>query len=360
METNLKQRNGCITAWLWVAIIANIGMAIFYAVSMFSAYTTEMALGFGICSILGVVNILGAILLMRWNKTGFYLFLISSLITAIVSIFVLKMEAATAIGSLFAIIIWWAILQAKKNGVSAWSQLDTGWDYKHTRHLYQVFSIIGIALFVLTLIAVGMEHKNPYADILPDDSYLDEDSIAVEVVEEEVAVVDSVIAVAEEDVIVVEEPVRPLPAEEMPRKENPTPAPSKKKVVSEEHGDDSTSRQQAADQLLKIAIEQANNEFPQDTGVGMVVTRMYLSGNYVMYVAECDEDLISMDLLGQNKSSMLTELRKMVSDKSNAEIHQFVKICANAGKGIGYTYVGDTSGTKITVRITNEELKKLL
>lgn len=94
--------------------------------------------------------------------------------------------------------------------------------------------------------------------------------------------------------------------------------------------------------------------------MGMVVTRMYLSGNYVMYVAECDEDLISMDLLEQNKSSMLSELKKMASDKSNAEIHQFVKICANAGKGMGYTYVGDTSGTKVTVRITNAELKSLL
>lgn len=359
MENNLKQRNGCITAWLWVAIIANIGMAIFYAVSMFSAYSTEMALGFGICSIFGVINVLGAILLMRWNKTGFYLFLVSSLICAVVNVFVLKMSAATAISSVFAIVIWWAILQAKKDGVSAWSQLETGWDYKHTRHLYQVFSIVGIALFILTLIAVGMEHKNPYADILSDDSYLDEDSVAVEVVEEEIAVIDSV-AVADDDVIVVEEPVKPQPKEEKPRREEPTPTPVKKKTISEETVDNSSSKQQAADQILKIAIEQASKEFPQDTGMGMVVTRMYLSGDYVMYVAECDEDLISMDLLEQNKSSMLNEIRKMAGDKSNAEVAQFVKICANAGKGIGYSYVGDTSGKKVTVRLTNAELKRLL
>ncbi len=184
MENNLKQRNGCITAWLWVAIIANIGMAIFYAVSMFSAYSTEMALGFGICSIFGVINVLGAILLMRWNKTGFYLFLVSSLICAVVNVFVLKMSAATAISSVFAIVIWWAILQAKKDGVSAWSQLETGWDYKHCRHIYQIFSITAIILFVLTLIAVGQEHNNPYEDILSDYEAVEEDTVAVEEVVE--------------------------------------------------------------------------------------------------------------------------------------------------------------------------------
>lgn len=234
MENNLKQRNGCITAWLWVAILANIAMAIFYTVSMFEAYSTEMALGFGICSIFGAVNVLGAILLMRWNKTGFYLFLISSLICAVVNVCVLKMSPVTAISSLFGIIIWWAILQIKKNGKSAWSLLESGWDYKHCRHLYQVFSIIGIALFILTLIAVGMEHKNPYGDIISDETYLDEDTVAVEV--EEVEPIESIdsVAVVEEDIIVVEEPVRQQPIEEKPRQENPTPTPPKKRAVSEE------------------------------------------------------------------------------------------------------------------------------
>lgn len=187
MENNLKQRNGCITAWLWVVILINMAMAIFYAVSMFEAYSTEMALGFGICSIFGVANVLGAILLMRWNKIGFYLFLFSSLICAVVNVCVLKMPPSVAVSSLFAIIIWWAILQAKKDGKSAWSQLESGWDYKHCRHLYQVFTVIGIALFVLTLIAVGKEHKTPYEDI-DDDSYLDEGTmVKQEVVMDSVA-----------------------------------------------------------------------------------------------------------------------------------------------------------------------------
>lgn len=180
MGNHLKQRNGCITAWLWVAIILNIGTAIFNAVSMFGAHSTAMALGFGICSILGLINVLGAILIMRWNVTGFYLFLASSLICAIVNVFVLKMSAVTAISSVFAIVIWWAILQVKKDGVSAWSQLETGWDYKHCRHIYQIFSITAIVLFVLTLIAVGMVHDNPHESILSDYEKVEQNTTADE------------------------------------------------------------------------------------------------------------------------------------------------------------------------------------
>lgn len=167
MDTTFKQRNGCITAWLCITIIANIGMSIFYAVSMFEAFTTGMAFGFGICSILGIMNVLGAILLMRWNKTGFYIFVVSSIVSAFTSIFVLNVSAITSVGSLIAICMWWAILQAKKDGVSAWSQLEIGWDYKHCRHLYQVFSAIGVILFILTLIATGMGHNE---EIIPDSN----------------------------------------------------------------------------------------------------------------------------------------------------------------------------------------------
>lgn len=73
MEKEIRERNGCISFWLWIAIIANIALSIFYAVSMFNVGTGEMALGFGLCSIFGVVNVLSAILLLRWNKVGFYI-----------------------------------------------------------------------------------------------------------------------------------------------------------------------------------------------------------------------------------------------------------------------------------------------
>lgn len=176
-----KERHGCVNAWLWIVIISNLGLGIYYATMMFSAYTNTMSLGFGLLSILATLNVLGAILLMRWNKCGFYLFVVSSVLAALVNIGVLSLEPVVLLSGLFAILIWWGILQIKKDGISAWSLLEDGWDYKHCRHLYQLFGFIIGILLILTIVAYTGNHEgNPYEGILPsDDSELIEDSVAV-------------------------------------------------------------------------------------------------------------------------------------------------------------------------------------
>ena len=51
---------------------------------------------------------------------------VSSIMAIVVNICVLIMDPVAMVGSLFAIVIWWAILQMQKDGVSAWSQLQSG------------------------------------------------------------------------------------------------------------------------------------------------------------------------------------------------------------------------------------------
>lgn len=177
-----KERHGCVNAWLWIVIISNLGLGIYYAITMFSAYTNIMSLGFGLLSILSTLNVLGAILLMRWNKCGFYLFIVSSVLAALVNLGVLNLEPIVLIWGLFAILIWWGILQIKKDGISSWSLLEDGWDYKHCRHLYQLFGfIIGILLFLTIVAYIGNHEGNLYEGISPsDDSELVVDTVAVE------------------------------------------------------------------------------------------------------------------------------------------------------------------------------------
>lgn len=177
-----KERHGCVNAWLWIVILLNLGLGIYYATMMFSAYTNNMSLGFGLLSILATLNVLGAILLMRWNKCGFYLFVVSSVLAALVNLGVLNLEPVVLISGLLAILIWWGILQIKKDGISAWSLLEDGWDYKHCRHLYQVFGFIIGILLILTIVAYTGNHEvNPYEEKLPfDDSELIVDSVALD------------------------------------------------------------------------------------------------------------------------------------------------------------------------------------
>lgn len=177
-----KERHGCVSAWLWLTVILNLIYAIYYAVMMFDAYTSSMSLGLGLLSILAAFNILGSILLMRWNKRGFYIFLVASILAAIVNLGVLEMGLSFVSSGVLGIFLWWGILQIRKNGVSAWKLMENSWDYKHCRHLYQFFGVIIGILLVLTIVAFSGNHAgNPYERILSSaDDILVEDSVVVD------------------------------------------------------------------------------------------------------------------------------------------------------------------------------------
>lgn len=146
----MKQRHGCISAWLWIAIIVNLATCLVYVNDVFALQSTTKIMGSGLLAVFALINILGCILLMRWNKTGFYVFVISSVLASIVNIALMEIEAAFFLSSLFSILIWWGVLQIKKDGISAWKLMDGGWDYLHCRHLYQLFCGLSIVLIVLT------------------------------------------------------------------------------------------------------------------------------------------------------------------------------------------------------------------
>ena len=62
--------------------------------------------------------------------------------------------------------------------------------------------------------------------------------------------------------------------------------------------------------LLKEGIAEANSEFPMTTEEGIVVKKCYLDGDYVMYNYECDEDVLDMDLMEQNKYEVKQNIKK--------------------------------------------------
>jgi hypothetical protein len=150
---NLKERHGCVSAWLWMVIVVNLCFCVYYFMTMLDSESSQ-SLGYGFLSSLSVFLILGAILLMRWSRCGFYLMVGTSLLTLIVNHFLLEIEVGYSIPGILGILFWWVILQIRKNGVSAWKLMDTTWDYKHCRHLYQVFLAT-----VLLIVFVSVFHS---------------------------------------------------------------------------------------------------------------------------------------------------------------------------------------------------------
>ena len=110
--------------------------------------------------------------------------------------------------------------------------------------------------------------------------------------------------------------------------------------------------------LLKEGIAEANSEFPMTAEEGIVVKKCYLDGDYVMYNYECDEDVLDMDLMEQNKYEVKQNIKKNLK-KADADAVMFKQLCLKANKGFGYKFIGDRTGKTVFIRITCQELESM-
>ena len=107
--------------------------------------------------------------------------------------------------------------------------------------------------------------------------------------------------------------------------------------------------------LLKADIEESNKSCPMDIEEGLTIKKMYMDGDYVIYYVVCDEDVVDMDVLSQNKSKLRRIIKKNLNN-ADADVREFKRMCKKANKGIGYKYVGDTSEKSFSIRFSSSEL----
>lgn len=157
------KRHGFVTFWLWLGIIINIISAPFSLITYqnlknLGEYGMQLiiagvdiqpsvetiathALVMQIVAVLSaIILIIGYRKLLNWQKSGFWINACAGVIGCVVNIFMmhsigqeyLKLGLSifqtqqlimTAIGCAVSILILWAILQIRKDGVSCWKQL---------------------------------------------------------------------------------------------------------------------------------------------------------------------------------------------------------------------------------------------
>lgn len=110
--------------------------------------------------------------------------------------------------------------------------------------------------------------------------------------------------------------------------------------------------------LLKEGIAEANSEFPMTAEEGIVVKKCYLDGGYVMYNYECDEDVLDMDLMEQNKYEVKQNIKKNLKS-ADADAVMFKQLCLKANKGLGYKFIGDRTGKTVFIRLSCQELESM-
>lgn len=125
MET--KQRHGCVTAWLIFMIIANSLTAVSY---LFMGDTISQNLPEPIpqpmmivLAIVSIMNLVLAIMLFQWKKWAFWAFAGTSIIALVINLS-LGLGIGTSLFGLAGIAILYGILQIKKDGVTAWENLE--------------------------------------------------------------------------------------------------------------------------------------------------------------------------------------------------------------------------------------------
>ena len=122
-----KQRHGCVTAWLILMIIANSITAITYLFmgdsvshNLPNPIPQPMML---VLAIVGIANLTFSVLLFKWKKWAFWAFAGTGLITLGINLSI-GLGIGMSLFGLAGAAILYGILQIKKDGITAWDNLE--------------------------------------------------------------------------------------------------------------------------------------------------------------------------------------------------------------------------------------------
>ena len=132
-------------------------------------------------------------------------------------------------------------------------------------------------------------------------------------------------------------------------------------------GDDSKKSKTSHETIESEEIDNEANEIeeyflsekkslPLNAGYGITIVDIRVVGNDVIYDAECDESLISIDALKENRSGVKEGILSALEDNNDPKTVQDVKFCKEHEVGIVYRYIGKTSRNTFEVRVSPSEL----
>lgn len=123
----LKQRHGCVTAWLVLMIIANSLTAVLYlfmgdTVIENSPVPIPPTI-LTVLAIIGIANLSFSVILFQWKKWAFWAFAATSILTLGINLSI-GMGIGTSLFGLVGVGVLYGILQLEKDGATAWQNLE--------------------------------------------------------------------------------------------------------------------------------------------------------------------------------------------------------------------------------------------
>lgn len=151
-----KPRNWFVKIWIWTIILSNLALAVFYVDRVCGAWARILQYRIiGLCCILAA---LGGWLMWKYMRIGYWLFAVVQTVSSITSLTIWNTDTPESgigyfVGNFFCLAVAFGILQIRKNGISAWVQMDN--NLKHNKMIVE-FALA--AFCALIMIFIPNEH----------------------------------------------------------------------------------------------------------------------------------------------------------------------------------------------------------
>ena len=120
--------------------------------------------------------------------------------------------------------------------------------------------------------------------------------------------------------------------------------------------DTNTSPEAAID----IYIENSRKGLPLTLGPGITFTDVLYTDDCLINEVTVDEFVISIDALEVNKEMMKNAIANQIAGSQDVAFGLIMDCLVQAGKGLGYCYVGNKTGKKVTLTFPPAELHRLI
>ncbi|CDA84871.1 putative uncharacterized protein [Bacteroides sp. CAG:754] len=111
---------------------------------------------------------------------------------------------------------------------------------------------------------------------------------------------------------------------------------------------------------LEAQLKMANLQFPMQASEEILIEKIELSDESVVYICKVDEDACPISQIEANAEEVKKGIVANLAAQSDPATQVFLKTCINNDKSVAYRYIGTESGNHYDIVITLPELKKMI
>lgn len=111
---------------------------------------------------------------------------------------------------------------------------------------------------------------------------------------------------------------------------------------------------------LETQLKMANLQFPMQASDEVLIEKVELEDESVVYICKVDEDVCSISQIEESAKEIKKEVVASLTEQDDTATQLFLQTCIDNDKNITYRYIGSESDDYCDIVITLPELKKMI